>query len=175
MNRNLINIILFIGLFQSLSLSQVTENPAIINPDFKKTVDSYLNFSVPTTTVDILNTLNKPHIILDAREQEEYDVSHIPGALYFGYKKPQYNILENIDKDELIIIYCTIGYRSEKLGQKLKKKGYKNVLNLYGSIFEWANHNYPLLDSNEQPTKQIHGFNKKWSKWVDNEGLDVIY
>jgi rhodanese-related sulfurtransferase len=114
-------------------------------------------------------------VILDAREREEYDVSHIPNALYFGYKKPQYDILDDVDKDEILIIYCSIGYRSEKLGEKLKKKGYKNVLNLYGSIFEWANEGYPLVDSNNQPTDRIHGYNKKWSKWVDNDELDVTY
>jgi len=159
------------------SFGQKNEAPAagITNTEYKKTVDSYLNFKVPTITVDILSTLKRPHVILDARERVEYDVSHIPGALYLGYKKPQYNILDDIEKDELIIIYCSIGYRSEKLGQKLKKKGYNNVLNLYGSIFEWANQDYPLHNNLNQPVKHIHGYNKKWSQWVDNDGLEVRY
>jgi rhodanese-related sulfurtransferase len=174
MKTKLLTILLFLGIVKP-SISQVNEDPGIVNPDFKKTVDSYLKFSVPTTTVSILSSLDRPHVILDAREREEYDVSHIPNALYFGYKKPQYDILDDVDKDEILIIYCSIGYRSEKLGEKLKKKGYKNVLNLYGSIFEWANEGYPLVDSNNQPTDRIHGYNKKWSKWVDNDELDVTY
>ncbi|MDA8693173.1 rhodanese-like domain-containing protein [Saprospiraceae bacterium] len=174
MKTKLFSILLFLGIAQ-LSLAQATADAGIVNPEFKKTVDSYLKFNVPTTTVSILSSLDRPHVILDAREREEYDVSHIPDALYFGYKKPQYDILDGIDKDEIIIIYCSIGYRSEKLGEKLNKKGYKNVLNLYGSIFEWANEGYPLVDSNNQPTDRIHGFNKKWSKWVDNEELEVTY
>lgn len=171
--------LLFISLLglvnHSFSQTATATNSGIINANYKKTIDSYLNFNVPVTTVDILNSLDKPHVILDAREREEYDVSHIPGALYFGYKKPEYQILDYIDKDELIIIYCSIGYRSEKLGHKLKKKGYSNVLNLYGSIFEWANKDYPLHNNQNEVVKQVHGFNKKWSQWVDNEGLEVTY
>ena len=174
MNTKLITILFFLVIAQ-WSTGQVTADTGIVNPDFKKTVDSYLSFSVPTTTVGILSSLNRPHVILDAREREEYDVSHIPDALYFGYENPQYDILNEIDKDDIIIIYCSIGYRSEKLGEKLNKKGYKNVLNLYGSIFEWANAGYPLVDSNDEPTDRIHGYNKKWSKWVNNEDLDVTY
>ena len=174
MKAKLLTILFFLGIAQ-LSVAQVTADPGIVNPDFKKKVDSSLSFSVPTTTVGTLSSLDRPHIILDAREREEYDVSHIPDALYFGYKKPQYDILNDVDKDEIIIIYCSIGYRSEKLGEKLNKKGYNNVLNLYGSIFEWANAGYPLVDSNDQPTDRVHGYNKKWSKWVDNEELEVTY
>ena len=141
----------FLGLANcSCGQTAAAPNSGIINEDYKKTIDSYLSFNVPITTVDILNSLDKPHVILDAREREEYDVSHIPGALYFGYKKPEYHLIDNIDKDDLIIIYCSIGYRSEKLGHKLKKKGYKNVLNLYGSIFEWANKDYPLHNNKNE-------------------------
>jgi len=176
MKKILLYILCSLGLYQNAcTQSQATSQVGIVNADFKKTVDSYLSFKVPTTTVDILSTLKRPHILLDARERKEYDVSHIPGALYLGYKKPQYDILDNINKDELIIIYCSIGYRSEKIGQKLKKKGYKNVLNLYGSIFEWANRDYPLYNNQDQVVKQIHGYNKKWSQWVDNDGLEVSY
>jgi rhodanese-related sulfurtransferase len=176
MKKIVFHIILLLSL-ASCSFGQKSEAPAtgITNPEYKKTVDSYLNFKVPTTTVDILSTLKRPHVILDARERDEYDVSHIPGALYLGYDKPQYDILEDIEKDELIIIYCSIGYRSEKLGQKLKKKGYNKVLNLYGSIFEWANRDFPLYNNQDQVVKKIHGYNKKWSQWVDNVGLEVTY
>ncbi len=176
MKKIIFHIILLLSLARC-SFGQKHEAPTtgITNPDYKKTVDSYLNFKVPTTTVDILSTLKRPHVILDAREREEYDVSHIPDALYLGYKKPQYDVLDNVDKDELIIIYCSIGYRSEKIGQKLKKKGFNNVMNLYGSIFEWANQNYPLHNNQDQVVKQIHGYNKKWSQWIDNDEVEVRY
>jgi rhodanese-related sulfurtransferase len=160
-----------LGNSQTASIRQAD----IQNPKFKKTVDSYLSFKVDIISVDDLYHLEEEYVLLDSREQEEYNVSHIPQAQYFGYKKPQYQILDNIDKDQLIVIYCSIGYRSEKLGKKLAKKGFTNVKNLYGSIFEWANRSYPLHDIHNTTTNRIHGYNKKWSQWVDNAELDVIY
>tara|TARA_B100000768_G_C11171243_1_gene328804 strand:+ start:178 stop:360 length:183 start_codon:yes stop_codon:yes gene_type:complete len=45
----------------------------------------------------------------------------------------------NINKSDIIIVYCTIGYRSEKISEELKLKGYKYVYNLYGGIIQWVN------------------------------------
>jgi len=145
------------------------------DPEFKKTIDSYLDFDIPLTTVDVLRNMTTPHIILDAREKKEFNVSHIPDAQYLGYKNADYTVLDNVDKNDLIVVYCSIGYRSEKISQKLKKKGFKNVVNLYGSIFEWANKGYPLHDNQGDLVTRVHGYNKKWSQWVDNEGIEVVY
>ena len=38
-----------------------------------------------------------------------------------------------------IIVYCSIGVRSEDIGEKLKELGYTKILNLYGGIFDWKN------------------------------------
>jgi rhodanese-related sulfurtransferase len=144
------------------------------NSKFSDKINSYLSFNVPIITVNELK--NKKDItILDAREFEEYSVSHIPGAKYIGYKNLENKVLENIPKDKTIAIYCSIGYRSEKIGEKLKKKGYTNVYNLYGSIFEWANENLPLQDQNGTTTKRIHVYNKSWGKWMENSNYTKVY
>ena len=82
---------------------------------------------------------------------------------------------KNIPKEKNIVIYCSIGYRSEKIGEKLLRLGYKNVYNLYGSIFEWANEKYPLVGSNGKTTDRVHGYNKSWSKWVTNEEIKTVW
>jgi len=64
------------------------------------------------------------------------------------------------------VVYCSVGYRSERIGEKLLDKGFTNVYNLYGGIFDWINNDYPLVDIADQPIQKVHGYNEDWSKWV---------
>ena len=114
-------------------------------------------------------------IIFDAREKVEFDISHIPDAIYLGYSDFNIGRIKNIPKEKNIVIYCSIGYRSEKIGEKLLRLGYKNVYNLYGSIFEWANEKYPLVSSSGKTTYTVHSYNKSWSKWVTNEEIRTVW
>ena len=71
------------------------------------------------------------------------------------------------NKDDKIVVYCSLGIRSETVGEKLKKAGYTNVYNLYGGIFEWKNKDFSVIDSEEKETEKVHTFNKDWSKWLE--------
>lgn len=112
--------------------------------------------------------------ILDAREKSEYDVSHLKDAIYVGYKK--FN-LENAanqlhNKNQKIVVYCSLGVRSEDIAEKLKNAGFTNVLNLYGGIFEWKNNNFKVFNSEEKETEKVHAYSKAWSKWL-TKGLKI--
>jgi predicted sulfurtransferase len=74
-------------------------------------------------------------------------------------------IKHKIDKNTPIVVYCSIGYRSEKVGEKLLNEGF-TVYNLYGGIFNWKNSNNPVVDNNEIATQKVHCFNQEWSKWL---------
>ena len=144
------------------------------NPDFDKKIANMLRFSVKTISPSDLN--RQPDVlILDARERSEYDVSHLPNAVFVGYNSFEKKALDSIPKDKPIVVYCSIGYRSEKIGEKLKKMGYTKVFNLYGSIFEWLNQDYPVVDKNGQTTKKVHTFNKAWSRWVEEGKAEKIW
>ena len=65
------------------------------------------------------------YIILDAREKKEFNVSHLKGALNIGYDNIDKNVITQLDKNKTIVVYCSIGYRSEKVGELLRAKGYK--------------------------------------------------
>jgi rhodanese-related sulfurtransferase len=97
---------------------------------------------------------------------KEYAVSHLPGAKFYGGDKKNEALLKSIPKNAEIIVYCSIGYRSQKAGQELKKLGYKNVKNLYGGIFQWFNENKKVVNSENQPVQKVHTYNEKWSKWI---------
>ena len=107
-------------------------------------------------------------IFLDAREEEEYSVSHIKDAIHIGYNDPQLTAVNDFPTDTPLILYCSVGYRSEKIGKLLSEKGFSNVSNLYGSLFEWVNQGLPIVNNHGELTDTIHTYNTNWSKWVEN-------
>ena len=140
----------------------------------QKTMDDilkkYNDESVPYITSEILaSSQNNPAIVLlDTREKSEYTVSHIKGAIYAGHETFKVsNISETIkDKDTPIIVYCSLGVRSEQIGKKLQKAGYTNIQNLYGGIFDWKNKNYPVVNTQNKETDSVHVYSKEWGKWL---------
>ena len=145
------------------------------NPEFDQKVNTLISYSVPTMGVNELAKEKEEVVLFDTRELPEYEVSHIEGAKYLGYKDFDESRLAGIPKDAKIVLYCSVGYRSEKIGNKLQKLGYNNTYNLYGSIFEWVNQGYPVVDKNGDPSKQVHTYNKQWSKWVDGQKIEKIW
>jgi rhodanese-related sulfurtransferase len=107
----------------------------------------------------------KDYVILDTRKKEEFDVSHLPGAIWVGER---YDIdkLSNIDKEAKIVVYCSVGIRSEDYGEEMLEDGFSKVYNLYGSIFSWKDAGYHVVDQNNQPTEKVHVYSKKWAKYL---------
>ena len=77
------------------------------------------------------------HIILDTREQDEFDEGHIPGAILIPYTEIENKAEEMLpDKDKLILVYCRSGRRSKIAAESLAKLGYTNVKE-FGGIIDW--------------------------------------
>ena len=77
------------------------------------------------------------HIILDTREQNEFDEGHISGAILIPYTEIENKAIELIpDKDKLILVYCRSGRRSKIAAESLAKLGYTNVKE-FGGIIDW--------------------------------------
>lgn len=115
-----------------------------------------------------MNYLNDSVFILDAREKVEYDVSHLPEAIFVGYSNfSEEEFLKKFkDKSASIVVYCSIGIRSETIAKKLQKAGYTNVSNLYGGIFAWKNTDFKVF-SNGKETSKVHTFSKHWAKYLE--------
>ena len=101
-------------------------------------------------------------VIIDARAIEEYQVSHLPNALFH----------ETIDVDSLkgkeIVVYCSLGKRSAALAEKLRDQGLNKVRNLEGGIFTWANRGYPLYRK-AQRVSVVHPFSNKWKHRLNQQ------
>lgn len=76
-------------------------------------------------------------IILDVREQDEYDSGHIPGAILIPYTEIENKAEEMLpDKTVQILVYCRSGRRSKIAAQTLAELGYTNIKE-FGGIIDW--------------------------------------
>lgn len=146
---------LFFLLFQSCVLAQ--------EEAYDKMLEEMYEGTVPLLSCEkVTDTL----IILDTREYSEYKISHLKQAIWVGYDDFSKKRVKNIPKNKNILVYCSVGYRSERIGEKLKKWGYTNVYNLYGGIFQWVNQEYKIYDIEKKETLKVHTFNKAWGIWL---------
>lgn len=156
--------------------------------------------SVPTiSTADLADWLQKETplpLLIDARSAEEYSVSHLPGAhraktlaeaeaiiKEAGISKQTVGqTAEQMDEQAPIVLYCSIGYRSGRLGKALQAAGYR-VTNLEGSIFQWANEGRSLAtdplatdlpatvpserSSAHHSTPRVHPYSWLWGLLLD--------
>lgn len=77
------------------------------------------------------------YIIVDAREQYEYDEGHIKDAIVIPYTEIEAKAEEMLpDKEQLILVYCRSGRRSKIAAQSLANMGYTNVKE-FGGIIDW--------------------------------------
>lgn len=139
-----------------------------------KLLKEYNDNSVPYITVQELAMPKTDALILDSRELNEYKTSHLKNAIHVGYDNFNIDSLQKKipDKDSRIVVYCSVGIRSESIADSLKLAGYSQVKNLFGGIFEWKNHNFPVYNIEEKETDSVHTFSKTWSKWL-KKGVKV--
>jgi rhodanese-related sulfurtransferase len=142
-----------------------------------KQFESYLQeltkkFNIQQIKADSVN-LSKA-IILDTRDKKEFDVSRIKNAIWIGYDDFDLSKVDSLKRDQEIIVYCSVGYRSSEIGIKLIGAGFTDVKNLYGGIFRWANEGRPLY-SDSLRTHKIHAYNRKWGRFITNPQLIKVY
>lgn len=140
---------------------------------FDEMVDRLITRSIPLVLPEDCSD-DSSCVFLDAREFREYEVSHIMSAVPVGYKDFSLDSLVGIPSDAHIVVYCSVGYRSEKIGEKLKKAGYEHVSNLYGGIFHWVNTGNTVYQNGEA-TDQVHAYSKKWGQWLEEEACEKVF
>jgi len=124
---------------------------------------------VPDITVEAFQKLKKTNkvILVDVRSEKEQKVSMIPSAITakeFEKDAERY-------KDYIIVVYCTIGYRSGKYVKKLRKKGF-NAFNLIGGVLSWA-HAGQKFSSPVGDSLKVHVYGKKWN--LVPEGYKAVW
>ena len=77
-------------------------------------------------------------IILDVREQNEYDSGHIPGAVLLPVGSINEQTAAQVipQKDDVVLVYCRSGNRSKKAAAALAALNYTNIYE-FGGILTW--------------------------------------
>jgi adenylyltransferase/sulfurtransferase len=96
--------------------------------------------TIPEISVQELEALGNTgadFMILDVRNPDEYAVCNLGGHLIPFNELP--NRLDELNKDQQIIIHCHAGGRSRRATEYLLQQGFKKVFNLRGGISTWMN------------------------------------
>ena len=115
--------------------------------------------------------------LFDVREEAEYQVSHIPGAVRIDPGITREDFMARFGtaaKDKNAVFYCSVGVRSSKLATRvaedLKAGGARAVYDLAGGIFAWHRDERPLTDA-KGPTQFVHPNSKSWGSVLSRPDL----
>jgi rhodanese-related sulfurtransferase len=116
-------------------------------------------------------------LLIDSRSREEFDISHIEGAVHAATVAEAWALLAQQAPGVSVVVYCSVGLRSAELVSKLQSRAQRQrpqvspstaFYNLEGSLFEWANQGLPLVNA-QGSTALVHPFNKRWGALLNRE------
>jgi rhodanese-related sulfurtransferase len=102
-----------------------------------------------------------PLLLVDVRSPEEFAVSHLRGAINLRSVNEIAAAAREREASN-VVLYCSVGFRSSRLAQALSGQGVAKVMNLEGSIFQWANEGHPVYQEETQVQK-VHPYGKRWA------------
>jgi molybdopterin/thiamine biosynthesis adenylyltransferase/rhodanese-related sulfurtransferase len=84
-------------------------------------------------------------VVVDVREQDEWDEGHIPGALHIPRGYLESRIERAVpDPSQQVVVYCSAGNRSAFAAKSLEEMGYTDVLSLAGGFTDWKRNGFPV-------------------------------
>ncbi len=121
-------------------------------PRFLKIVDDAKQRIHQTTVDEIRDRLDRREtfVLIDVREDREFDADHIPGAVHLGKGIIERDIEGKYPElSTPLVLYCGGGFRSALAADNLQKMGYTDVISMDGGIREWREKKYPLEKSRQ--------------------------
>jgi rhodanese-related sulfurtransferase len=103
-------------------------------------------------------------VVLDARTEDEFDTSHLRGAIRIDPYRPSTRPLARFPKDTPIVVSSSAGYRSARVAVWLRRAGYGSIQNLTGGLFRWVNEGRPVF-RDDRPTQEVHPYDRYWG-WL---------
>ena len=107
-------------------------------------------------------------LLLDIRAEDEFAVSHLRGARRLDPDTHNLAMLLDLPPDTPLVTYCSVGYRSSAMAQRLAEAGFTNVVNLEGSLFAWANEGRPVY-RDDRAVRQVHPYDRVWGRFLKKE------
>jgi len=100
---------------------------------------------------------------VDSRSEEEFAMSHLPGARRIDPESTAAAALTLLDPERPIVLYCSAGYRGATFARRLQNAGRREVWNLEGGIFAWANSDLPV-ERDGQSVRRVHPYSRLFSR-----------
>ena len=119
------------------------------SPRFVALVDEARQRIVQTTPETVRDRLAAGDLILlDVREDSEWETSRLPGARHIARGVLERDVEATFPNlDAPLVLYCGGGYRSALAADSLQRMGYTRVASMDGGFREWREAGYPLDDS----------------------------
>ncbi len=96
--------------------------------------------------VDVGDVAQGRCVVVDVREDHEWNVDHIPGAVHIGKGVIERDIETKVpDKATELLLYCGGGFRSILAAKNLMAMGYINVISVDGGIRGWRDAHYETV------------------------------
>ncbi len=112
-------------------------------------------------------------VIFDVRQQSEFDVSHLPGALHVSPEISSHEFISTFSEmltGKTVIFYCSVGQRSSNLAERVQRSlsssATNGIYNLQGGIFNWHNQKRALV-SEAGATDFVHPYNNYWGRLLE--------
>ncbi len=99
-------------------------------------------------------------LIVDVREQHEWDAGRIPGAEHIPLAQVEQEIPKRFPKDAALVTQCRSGVRSAKAAFALKQLGYTNVASMAGGILAWEEAGLPLEVPSTLSPEQVERYSR---------------
>ncbi|SRR5581483_322796 len=117
------------------------------NPEFLKLVQDAKS---RVQEIDIegyrkMREQGKQHLLVDVREDSEWQAGHAAGAIHLGKGVIERDIETKVpDKNTTLVLYCGGGFRSALAADALQKMGYKDAISLDGGWRAWQEARLPV-------------------------------
>jgi rhodanese-related sulfurtransferase len=110
------------------------------SPRFLKIVDDTRKRIREVTIDEVKAKLDRKEtfLLIDVREESEFAVDHLPGAIHLGKGIIERDVEDRVpDQNTPMVLYCGGGFRSALAADNLQKMGYTQVLSMDGGIRGW--------------------------------------
>ena len=104
-----------------------------------------------------------PPLLVDARPEDQFTMSHIQGAVRLDPVKPDLEVFTHVSRDQPLVVYDAAGVMGTAMVQGLNQAGFSRVSNLDGGIFRWANEAHPIVSDSGSATK-VYPVNWWWGR-----------
>jgi rhodanese-related sulfurtransferase len=104
-----------------------------------------------------------PPLLIDARPEDQFKLSHIEGAVRLDPLQPDLSPLEHVPRDQPVLVYDAAGAVGSAMVIGLTQAGFERVSNLDGGLFRWANEGRPIVGE-AGPATKVHSVSWGWSR-----------